>query len=394
MPCENCGVQFSVFRRKRACSECERLYCAACLRRSGGMCAPCRAISTRPLARNNIAHLKVRDLQCFLQRQNVSTRGCVEKEELVSLCVHHVNSTAYRRRGPHPEGSPFSSFKGFTNNINDFISSALDLRNQPSSQQPTVPNTHAHAPPGSAGGGGAWTARRERFTTRPGGEPDIRVPVPASESPSESEASARVDTADCFEIEDIDDAGWEFVTRPAEPLPNDSEVLMTANEERAEAPAGPASLRRAASELQLRQNDGAHSPDAASLQDEPLLDDTPATPKKVDLESFRSAQELELLNVKQLKELLTRNRVEYRGCLERAELLERATRLWRDHAQYRDEVDNLPLEECCKICMAAPLECVLLECGHIAACTACSKQLAECPICRQYVVRAVRFFRS
>lgn len=52
---------------------------------------------------------------------------------------------------------------------------------------------------------------------------------------------------------------------------------MTANDERTEAPAGPASLRRAASELQLRQNDGAHSPDAASLQDEPLLDDTPGT---------------------------------------------------------------------------------------------------------------------
>lgn len=58
------------------------------------------------------------------------------------------------------------------------------------------------------------------------------------------------------------------------------------------------------------------------------------------------------------------------------------------------DIDNLPPEECCKICMAAPLECVLLECGHIAACTACAKQLAECPICRQYVVRAVRFFRS
>lgn len=59
-----------------------------------------------------------------------------------------------------------------------------------------------------------------------GGEPDIRVPVPASESPSESEASARVDTADCFEIEDIDDAGWEFVTRPAEPLPNGEISLL------------------------------------------------------------------------------------------------------------------------------------------------------------------------
>lgn len=80
MPCESCAVQFSVFRRKRVCSECERTYCAACLRRGGtgtAMCAPCRALSTRPLCRQSIAHLKVRDLQCFLHRQNVSTRGCV-----------------------------------------------------------------------------------------------------------------------------------------------------------------------------------------------------------------------------------------------------------------------------------------------------------------------------
>lgn len=78
MPCESCAVQFSVFKRKRACSECERYYCSGCLRRGGGtMCAPCRVLSTRPLVRQTIAHLKVRDLQCFLQRQNVSTRGCV-----------------------------------------------------------------------------------------------------------------------------------------------------------------------------------------------------------------------------------------------------------------------------------------------------------------------------
>lgn len=67
-----------------------------------------------------------------------------------------------------------------------------------------------------------------------------------------------------------------------------------------------------------------------------MVDVVPETPKKVNLESFKSAEELEQLNVKQLKELLTRNRVEYRGCIERAELLERATRLWRDHAKYRD----------------------------------------------------------
>lgn len=112
------------------------------------------------------------------------------------------------------------------------------------------------------------------------------------------------------------------------------------------------------------------------------------------LSELAGAAELEALSVKQLKELLARNRVEYRGCVERIELVERAQRLLRERAAAAARGDELPLEDSCKICMAAPLECVLLECGHIAACTDCSKQLAECPICRQYVVRAVRFFRS
>ncbi|KAL0893473.1 hypothetical protein ABMA27_013675 [Loxostege sticticalis] len=430
MPCESCAVQFSVFRRKRACCECERYYCSGCLRRGGGvMCAACRVLSTRPLSRQTIIHLKVRDLQCFLQRQNVSTRGCVEKEELVSLCVSHVNSAAYRRRGPRAGAGPFSTLKDFTKLINN----AFDLR-PPAQPAPPPPHSncynsaYAHSPTAAP----APAPQRERFTTTPGGERDIEVPVPAPEvSRSTSGSSARVDTADCFEIEDLDDAGWEFVTRPADPLPNDSEVLIAENENQAAPPDAPrppperasdpqeadgprapepararagahllgarlgATPQRAASELDVRRG-AAPDSDTTSLQDEPLMDrpTDPDTPRHVTLENMRSASELDVLNVKQLKELLTRNRVAYTGCIERADLLERAKLLWRDHAAYKDEIDNLPLEECCKICMSAPLECVLLECGHIAACTACSKQLAECPICRQYVVRAVRFFRS
>ncbi|XP_063821423.1 E3 ubiquitin-protein ligase RNF34 [Ostrinia nubilalis] len=435
MPCESCAVQFSVFRRKRACCECERYFCSGCLRRGGGvMCAACRLLSTRPLSRQAIAHLKVRDLQCFLQRQNVSTRGCVEKEELVSLCVGHVNSAAYRRRGARAPG-PFSTLKDFTKLINN----AFDLR-APAQPAPPPPNSncynaaHTHEP------APAPSPARERFTTTPGGERDIEVPVPPGVSRSTSGSSgARRDTADCFEIEDLDDAGWEFVTRPADPLPNDSEVLITENEMHtpahepdrtttvrvevhapgvsAQRPregaglgagAGPgagagrlqperagATPQRAASELELRRDPPPDS-DTTSLQDEPMMDrpPEPETPRRVSLGALRSAAELEALSVRQLKELLARNRVAYTGCLERADLLQRAQLLWRDHAAYKDEIDNLPLEECCKICMSAPLECVLLECGHIAACTPCAARLAECPICRQYVVRAVRFFRS
>jgi hypothetical protein len=48
----------------------------------------------------------------------------------------------------------------------------------------------------------------------------------------------------------------------------------------------------------------------------------------------------------------------------------------------------------CKICWDAAVDCVMLECGHMATCTNCGKQLAECPICRQYVVRVVRTFKA
>lgn len=48
----------------------------------------------------------------------------------------------------------------------------------------------------------------------------------------------------------------------------------------------------------------------------------------------------------------------------------------------------------CRICMDAVIDCVLLECGHMVTCTKCGMRMSECPICRQYVVRAVHVFKS
>lgn len=58
------------------------------------------------------------------------------------------------------------------------------------------------------------------------------------------------------------------------------------------------------------------------------------------------------------------------------------------------DVDALPDDLVCKICMDSMIDCVLLECGHMVACTMCGKQMSECPVCRQYVVRVVRTFRA
>ncbi|XP_063699757.1 E3 ubiquitin-protein ligase RNF34 [Culicoides brevitarsis] len=114
--------------------------------------------------------------------------------------------------------------------------------------------------------------------------------------------------------------------------------------------------------------------------------------QRVDLTDINSLADFDLLTVKQLKEILALNRVDFKGCCEKKELKERVIRLWTNHTAL-PKPDDLPPDDLCKICMDAPIECVLLECGHLVACVKCSKVLSECPICRAYIVRIVRFFR-
>ncbi|KAL6074135.1 hypothetical protein STEG23_025618, partial [Scotinomys teguina] len=127
--------------------------------------------------------------------------------------------------------------------------------------------------------------------------------------------------------------------------------------------------------------------------------------RRASLSDLTHLEDIESLTVRQLKEILARNFVNYKGCCEKWELMERVTRLYKDqkglqHLVSGDEDQNggaVPsgLEEnLCKICMDSPIDCVLLECGHMVTCTKCGKRMNECPICRQYVIRAVHVFRS
>lgn len=51
--------------------------------------------------------------------------------------------------------------------------------------------------------------------------------------------------------------------------------------------------------------------------------------------SITSEADFEGLSVKQLKDILHRHRVNYHGCCEKAELVERAKRLYRDYQASR-----------------------------------------------------------
>lgn len=56
---------------------------------------------------------------------------------------------------------------------------------------------------------------------------------------------------------------------------------------------------------------------------------------KVQLSDIKEAAELEYLSIKQLKNLLSTNRVDYKGCIERQDLLNKVSRLWQEYSQSR-----------------------------------------------------------
>lgn len=129
-----------------------------------------------------------------------------------------------------------------------------------------------------------------------------------------------------------------------------------------------------------------------------------------------------------MKQILASNFVEYTGCFEKRELMDRVKLLYKSHVENKrleEQINNAHLinssgsgggdgsssaasnstinstkdskgpneGDLCKICMDSLIDCVLLECAHMVSCVKCGKQLAECPICRRNVVRVVRVFK-
>ncbi|XP_036820758.1 E3 ubiquitin-protein ligase rififylin isoform X6 [Oncorhynchus mykiss] len=165
-------------------------------------------------------------------------------------------------------------------------------------------------------------------------------------------------------------------------------------------------------ELQVLQHDPAI---VVLMEKSSDTDEVLAPGRRASLSDLATADDIEALSVRQLKEILARNFVNYKGCCEKWELMERVTRLYHDQKDLQNLVSStndgtgcffpcffLPdpsgtpgqEENLCKICMDSPIDCVLLECGHMVTCTKCGKRMNECPICRQYVVRAVHIFRA
>ncbi|KAM8828927.1 E3 ubiquitin-protein ligase RNF34 isoform 2-T3 [Spinachia spinachia] len=359
--CKACGLAFSVFRRKHVCCDCKKSFCALCsvLQENLRCCTTCHLLRGTAFQRPRLMQLRVKDLRQYLLLRNISTDTCREKEDLVDLVLCH---------------------------------------------------------------------RGTREPPRPVAEEEEEEEEDDDDDEEEDEEEDEEDTHEEEEEEEEDDGGDDtdsLHSLPHSPPAASPPPATRSASEQSELSASPGDAASPSDSSGTSSQEQEDTPTASLLNLEPaerFLEVSPATQRRIraSLSDLDNEEAIENLSVRQLKEILARNFVNYSGCCEKWELLERVHRLYRENEQNRKSMENVSItavvayppllctsgvgdgvkaqlaadENLCRICMDAFIDCVLLECGHMVTCTKCGKRMSECPICRQYVVRAVHVFKS
>ncbi|XP_072044143.1 E3 ubiquitin-protein ligase RNF34-like isoform X2 [Amphiura filiformis] len=417
MVCEACSANFTIFKRKYRCLDCEKYYCASCIHKEPRKCCFTCRIFEGLISRGDVMQMKLKDLRQFLQARNISIETCREKDDLVDLVTQHLGLSLSStpqimpQRGANPppgggvEHRPSDTSATSTDTIPITEPNASSTRPaQESTDQPAV-HIYGETPLGPMRN--AWNDGEE---------------TPEGQSEASPENSHGMDDDNEFpEIINIpsqEDTTTNNTSRSQQQTQMDP-YLMRESERWYDTP----ELEQELSEnvpIQVTGNDAfpvtVNIADEAPSQGADGNETSPGAPKRkqrASVSDIKNVLDIESLTIKQMKEILARNFVDYKGCVERYELEERVKRLFNERENFRqreskaaaevktegkeggaEDIYDVDPDSCCKICMDAPIDCVLLECGHMVTCSKCGKRLAECPICRQYVVRAVHVFKS
>jgi len=383
--------------------------------------------------------LRVKDLQHFLTRKRINIKSCVEKKDLVELVLQHsgVSSPAEASAGGSDRGN--SRIPSAMPTSNSWEDSSIRVTDQvPLERSGNFPKSYVES-----------SHRREWFQERFGKNSESSEQSETSENFSETPVEnieivgestpvetinindqtevERIHSPDDQEMEDVDDdevisVVLEEVIAPDIPKEEvlktdveDIEMNQDANDKistgddvtlvEALAPEDNEESSEGAVGGEVDRSEASRFSDSKSRLNVDLLAEqgassSPNSPRRfanqgmVYLSEIETLDDLNELSTKQVKELLAMNRVNFKGCVEKDELLKIVERLWKQEQRNKSNIESMDDESMCKICMDSPIDCVMLECGHMCTCTQCGKQMAECPICRQYVVRVVKTFKA
>jgi len=470
MLCDICQAKFTLFNRKKLCSECKAYFCGTCVSReapnghqghqrigqtaafNSRTCKRCKILLSNPPVRADLMELRVKDLQRYLNSKNVNSRSCVEKKDLVELVI--------RQSGPddaHGVG-PSGSSGGSGSSGEQPRPRRMPEERQKSFPKAYVESTHRHE----------WLEKMEnaqddtdiQLRVEEDDQDDFIVvttsvhpmePEPESEEADDDEEVRQPpkDSDNNLITPKVEEETLETEETPVQPMDpvsddeDDSDLESNhEHENTAKAVTTGDDTLAASDDHENNPTDKNPSPQGAEALPPSSLDTAPpdeiaeeakedekeslgdkkseptpipsnlnlpnvessspmsGSPRRfanqglVYLSEIQTLEEVNELSVKQAKDILAMNRVNFKGVVEKDELLKHVGRLWRQEKQAQDDKESMNDSELCKICMDNPVDCVMLECGHMCTCTTCGKQMAECPICRQYVVRVVRTFKA
>jgi len=437
MICDMCNNKFSLISRKKTCCECGNYFCSSCLPRESGRtrtCSRCRVLNKMPPHRGDLMKLRVKDLQHFLTRKRINIKSCVEKKDLVELVLQHSGVSSPTEASAGTSERENSRIPASVPTSNSWEDSSIRVSDQvPLERSGNFPKSYVES-----------SHRREWFQDRFGKDSessdkselsenvsetpvenievvDEPTPVETINNLTDDERTHSPDDQEMMDVDEVMSVVLEEVVAPESPkvevlkadveeidITQDAngdevtlvETLSPENEDIEESSEGAVGGQVDLTEEVSKTNSSSTHKLKVDLLSEQGATSTPSSPRRfanqgmVYLSEIESLEDLNELSTKQVKELLAMNRVNFKGCVEKDELLKIVERLWKQEQRNKNNIESMDDESLCKICMDSPIDCVMLECGHMCTCTQCGKQMAECPICRQYVVRVVKTFKA
>jgi hypothetical protein len=383
--------------------------------------------------------IKLKHLRSFLNAADISTSTCKEKRDLAELAMrsrqqrqHQAQAEQPHRQQQHAENTHNNNnnnntsnqqqspntfndrFTGFMSNVQDFVNFNL--------------NSVLSNPPVPCPAPSATTQQTNTNASSNFSQPNGFTATSSSSNSNSNSIPNNLNSMFNFIGEQlpnvINNNIFTFNTNnntseaSSQNIPNTSSTYSYSYN-----PSASAATRSSTLNPETPTNTATSSSSNQSRSPSPQQQQQSNLKRRASLSDLNSENDIDNLNIKQIKEILASNFVEYKGCCEKNELIDKVKRLFRsdrenkrletelndhDHHKHPETTtlnattatnpENKPKKadesDLCKICMESIIDCVLLDCGHMCSCIKCGKQLGECPICRQYVVKVIRVFKS
>lgn len=342
--CNDCSVKIGLFKKKFTCQLCLNRFCDKCFSKvkenahelstrsdmSGRNCLSCIVLQCGSIKREHLFLLRNKQLAEYLGERNISTENCSEKYHLVDLIMEFAETHGIK------SGDDLESDVVHRDHVAELRRKAEMLRVQ----------EHVEEDPGDE--------EQPHYS-------GVRLDDTSDNSQDPSDTETNDETVN----ENI-----RTETTATDEIPNLDENRQDEDAQE--------------SQQEFHESDG----DTAHLSPRHQ-----ASGRWYSVEDIQAESDITSLSVLELKQILAANFIDYRGCCEKQELVNKVTRLYQSQQTEQSKGEETD-RDLCKICMDRIIDCVFLDCAHLVACTKCGKQLSECPICRAFIVRVVHIFRA